>query len=80
MASALAYIEALLQRPGVRMLVPQNEWPQLRKLCHSLELSDNSVPDAWIAACVLDRQEVLATFDRDFVRLLPEQRLVLLTR
>jgi len=76
--SALAYIDALLQRPGVGMLAPQNEWPHLRKLCQSLELRDNEIPDAWIAACVLEQQEILATFDRDFVRLLPAQRLVLL--
>ena len=76
--SAVAYIDALLQRPGVAMLTPQNEWPHLRNLCQILELRDNDIPDAWIAACVLERQETLATFDRDFVRLLPAGRLVLL--
>jgi len=77
-ASALAYIDALLQRPGVAMLIPQNEWLQLRSLCQGLELSANDIPDAWIAACVLERQETLASFDRDFLRLLPPGRLVLL--
>ena len=77
-ASALAYIDALLQRPGVAMLIPQNEWSHLRNICQILELHDNDIPDAWIAACVLERQEILATFDRDFVRLLPAGRLVLL--
>jgi predicted nucleic acid-binding protein len=41
-------------------------------------LSDNEVPDAWIAASVLQRQETLVTFDRDFVRLLPTKQLLLL--
>jgi toxin-antitoxin system PIN domain toxin len=78
MANAIAYIEALLQRPGVAMLAMQDEWPALKKLCLELDLSDNEVPDAWIAASVLQRQETLVTFDRDFVRLLPTKQLLLL--
>ena len=77
-ATAIAYIDALLQRPGVAMLTPQNEWGNLKQLCIDLNLRDNKIPDAWIAACVLERLETLATFDREFVRLLPAQRLVLL--
>jgi toxin-antitoxin system PIN domain toxin len=78
MASAIAYIDALLQRPGVAALPVQDEWPVLKKLCLELNLSDNQVPDAWIAASVLQRQETLATFDREFARLLPARQLVLL--
>jgi toxin-antitoxin system PIN domain toxin len=78
MASAIAYVDALLQRPGVSMLVMQDEWAALKKLCLDLNLSDNDVPDVWIAASVLQRQETLATFDRDFMRLLPAQQLLLL--
>jgi toxin-antitoxin system PIN domain toxin len=77
-SDALAFIDALLLQPGVAMLTPQNEWPQLRTLCNKLALRDHDIPDAWIAACVLERQETLASFDRDFVRLLPAKRLVLL--
>jgi toxin-antitoxin system PIN domain toxin len=79
-ANAVAYIDALLQRPGVTMLIPQNEWPRLRELCQNLKLHDNDIPDAWIAACVLERQETLTTFDKDFIRLLPRERLMLLPR
>jgi predicted nucleic acid-binding protein len=50
----------------------------LRALCLDQNLSANALPDAWIAACVLQQQEVLVTFDRDFVRLLPPKRLQLL--
>ena len=75
---AIAFIDALLLQPGVAMLAPQNEWPQLRSLCQKLALRDNDIPEAWIAACVLERQETLVSFDRDFVRLLPAKRLVLL--
>lgn len=78
MAHAIAYMDALLQRPGVAMLAVQDEWPALKKLCLELGLSDNRVPDAWIAASVLQRKETLATFDRDFVRLLPAKQLLLL--
>ena len=68
MNNAIAYVDALLQRPGVSILATQDEWPALKKLCVELSLSANDVPDAWIAASVLQRQEVLATFDRDFKR------------
>jgi predicted nucleic acid-binding protein len=78
MPNAIAYVDALLERPGVAMLTMQDEWSALKKLCLELDLSDNQVPDAWIAACVLQRRETLATFDRDFVRLLPANQLVLL--
>ena len=78
MANAIAYLDALLQRPGVAMLATQDEWPALKRLCLELDLGDNQVPDAWIAASVLQRKETLATFDRDFVRLLPAEQLVLL--
>lgn len=78
MASAIAYVDALLQRPGVALLAMQDEWAPLKKLCLELDLRDNEIPDAWIAASVLQRQETLATFDRDFVRLLPAKQLVLL--
>ena len=78
MADAIAFVDALLQRPGVAMLPTQDEWAPLKRLCLELELSDNDVPDAWIAASVLQKQETLATFDRDFVRLLPAKQLLLL--
>jgi toxin-antitoxin system PIN domain toxin len=78
-ALAVAFVDALLARPGVAMLASQDEWPRLKKLCLDLALSENEVPDAWIAASVLQRQETLATFDRDFVRLLPAKQLMLLS-
>jgi uncharacterized protein len=75
---AVAFIDTLLASPGVAMLTAHDEWPKLRALCIDHNLSSNDLPDAWIAACVLQQQEVLATFDRDFVRLLPSKRLQLL--
>jgi toxin-antitoxin system PIN domain toxin len=75
---AVAFIDSLLTCPGAAMLATQDEWPKLRALCLDQNLSANALPDAWIAACVLQQQEVLVTFDRDFVRLLPPKRLQLL--
>lgn len=75
---AVAFIDGVLASPGAAMLAAQDEWPQLRTLCLAQNLKANALPDAWIAACVLQQQEVLATFDRDFVRLLPPKQLQLL--
>jgi toxin-antitoxin system PIN domain toxin len=75
---AVAFIDSVLASPGAAMLAAQDEWPKLRALCLDQNLSANALPDAWIAACVLQQQDVLVTFDRDFVRLLPPKRLQLL--
>ena len=77
-AQAVAFIDSVLASPGVAMLAALDEWPKLRALCLDHHLSANALPDAWIAACVMQQQEVLITFDRDFVRLLPPKRLQLL--
>lgn len=75
---AVEFVDALLACPGVSLLAVQNEWPHLRALCLEHSLTGNDMPDAWIAACVLQQQETLATFDKDFVRLLPANQLHLL--
>ncbi len=77
-ADAAAFVDALLGASGVRMLSVKDEWPRLRTLCLAQQLSGNDLPDAWIAASVLQTRETLATFDRDFVRLLDPKHLVLL--
>ncbi len=77
-ADAVAFVDALLGASGVRMLSVKDEWPRLRTLCLAQQLSGNDLPDAWIAASVLQTRETLATFDRDFVRLLDPKHLVLL--
>lgn len=77
-ADAVAFVDALLGASGVRMLSVKDEWPRLRALCLAQQLSGNDLQDAWIAASVLQTRETLATFDRDFVRLLDPKHLVLL--
>ncbi|MBK7549684.1 MAG: PIN domain-containing protein [Rhodoferax sp.] len=75
---AVDFIDAILACPGVNLLAAQDEWPRLRALCLEQNLGGNDMPDAWIAACVLQQQEILATFDKDFIRLLPANQLHLL--
>ena len=77
MPDALAFVDAIRQVAGSGASAHEDEaWPQLRQLCLDKRLSANDVPDAWIAAQVLTRGEVLATFDHDFMKLLPPSHLL----
>jgi uncharacterized protein len=78
MAQALAFANAVLASPGVGWLPTGTEWAAMHRLCNDLSLSGNHVPDAWIAATTVTHGEVLVTFDRDFVTLLPSDNLLLL--
>lgn len=75
---AVAYIDALLDLPAVGLAALGAEWPQLRRLCLDQRLTGNALPDAWLAAAVLQHGELLVTFDADFRRLLPRNRLTVL--
>ena len=75
---AIAFLNALLECPGIGILDTSTAWPVLRQLCLDKNLSANAIPDALIAATVVQNKEVLATFDRDFSRLLPAHQLQLL--
>ena len=76
--AAIGFIDDILDSASVSVLTSAREWPQLRALCLQKSLIANSIPDAWIAAQVLEHREVLATFDRDFTQLLPSASLLLL--
>lgn len=78
MPQALAFVDALLAQPGVRLLGMEGEWPTLRQLCEEKQLAGNQLPDAWIAAAAIRHQQILVTFDRDFKALLPVPLLLLL--
>lgn len=75
---AIAFLDALLDSPGIAILDTPNAWPVLRQICLDNKLSANAIPDALIAAAVVQNKEVLATFDRDFSRLLLPHQLQLL--
>lgn len=69
-AAALAFLDALLAKPGVRHPPLGEEWPLFRALCNKHGLAGNAVPDAWIAAAAQFHHLQLVTFDKGFRRLL----------
>ena len=77
-ADAVAFIDAVLESPGVELSARADEWPLLRGKLLSLALRGNGIPDAWIASAVETVSEHLVSFDRDFRRLLPAHSFTLL--
>ena len=77
-ASAVAFLDILLETPGAEIQSCGEEWPLLREKLLMLELGGNLVSDAWIAAAVQASSDHLVTFDRDFARLLPSSDFTLL--
>jgi hypothetical protein len=75
---AVAFIDALLASPGVVLVGLSAEWRELRELCLKKGLKANDLPDAWLAAAVRHTGETLATFDRDFRRLLGRGEVIIL--
>ncbi len=75
---AVAYIDAIFNRPGVQMPNQAAEWPALRRLCMEKKLSGNQLPDAWLAAAVLQMDDHLVTFDAAFKQLLPARAVTIL--
>lgn len=73
-AQVVAFVDALLAMPGVRLASLGAEWPRLRQLCLDKQLAGNDLPDAWLAAAVEQEAEHLTSFDRDFRKLLPRSR------
>ena len=74
----IAFLDALQDFPDIAILDMSSTWPVLRQLRLEKNLPANAIPDALIAATAMQNNEVLATFDRDFFRLLPPQQLQLL--
>ncbi len=74
------FVDSLLACPGVQYQAHGAAWSHLRQVCLAQQAQGNLVTDAWIAATVLQSSETLCTFDRDFSRLLPSDRLHLLSR
>lgn len=75
---ATDFLDSLLAVPGVEMPALGAEWPIFRQLCLEKKLSANSIPDAWLAACVIQLGEHLVTFDTDFKRLLTRTQVTVL--
>ena len=79
MEEALGFVDALLAVPGVEMPSLGAEWPMLRQLCIEKNLTANDVPDAWLAAAVMQFGEHLVTFDADFRKLLRRTQVTVLS-
>lgn len=75
---AVGFVDALLSVPGVEMPELGVEWPMLRQLCITKKLAANDIPDAWLAAAVVQLGEHLVTFDADFKKLLGRTQVTVL--
>ena len=75
---ALEFLDALVAVPGVEIPSLGGEWPILRQLCLERKLTANDIPDAWLAATVIQRAEHLVTFDTDFKKLLRRPQVTVL--
>ena len=76
---AVAFLDALNAIPGVEMTSVGVEWPMFRQLCVEKNLMANDIPDAWLAAAVIQFGEHLVTFDADFKKLLRRTQLTVLS-
>ena len=76
--AAIAFADALIASPGAELAALGGEWPVMRQLCLDKQLRGNALPDAWLAAAVVQHGEHLATFDADFRKLLRRSQLTVL--
>ncbi len=78
MPEAMKFLDVLLSVPGVDMPAVGEEWPIFRQLCMEKKLVANAIPDAWLAAAVIQMGEHLVTFDGDLRKLLGRTQVTLL--
>ena len=76
---AVAFVDALLDSPGVELQPSGEEWPILRAKLIARGHGGNEITDAWIASATESCSEHLVTFDRDFRNLLSPGDFTLLT-
>ena len=77
-ADAMGFLDALFAVQGVQMPTLGAEWPMLRQLCIDRKLAANDIPDARLAAAVIQLGEHLFTFDADFKKLLRRTQVTVL--
>jgi hypothetical protein len=75
---AMEFLDTLFAMPGVEMPSLGAEWPMLRQLCVEKNLTANDIPDAWLAAAVIQLGEHLVTFDAGFKKLLRRTQVTVL--
>ncbi|MGC2459324.1 MAG: TA system VapC family ribonuclease toxin [Gallionellaceae bacterium] len=76
--NAVEFLDALFAVPGVEMPYLGAEWSIMRQLCLEKKLIANDIPDAWLAAAVIQLGEHLVTFDTDFKKLLKRTQVTVL--
>lgn len=76
---ALKFLDALFLVPGVEIPSLGSEWPLLRQLCQEKKLTANAIPDAWLAAAVIELGEHLVTFDVGLKNLLKHTQVTILS-
>jgi uncharacterized protein len=76
--NAVEFLDALFAVPGIETPYLAAEWPIMRQLCIEKKLSANDIPDAWLAAAVIQLGEHLVTFDTDFKKLLKRTQVTVL--
>lgn len=76
--NAVEFLDALFAVPGVEAPYLGAEWPIMRQLCLEKKLAANDIPDAWLAAAVIQLGEHLVTFDTDFKKLLKRSQVTVL--
>lgn len=79
MEDAMGFVDALIAVPGIDMPSLGAEWPIFRQLCVEKQLTANDIPDAWLAAAVIQLSEHLVTFDADFKKLLRRAQVTVLS-
>jgi hypothetical protein len=77
--AAIGFVDALIAVPGIEMPLLGAEWPIFRQLCLEKQLTANAIPDAWLAAAVIQLGEHLVTFDTDFKKLLRRTQVTVLS-
>lgn len=77
--NAVEFLDALLAVPGTEVPLLGVEWPMMRQLCLEKNLMGNDIPDAWLAAAVIQQSEHLVTFDADFKKLLRRPQVTVLS-
>ena len=77
--AAIGFVDALVAVPGIEMPLLGGEWPIFRQLCLEKQLTANAIPDAWLAAAVIQLGEHLVTFDTDFKKLLRRTQVTVLS-
>ena len=75
---AICFVDSLVAVSGVEMPYLGAEWPIFRQLCMEKQLTANAIPDAWLAAVVIQLGEHLVTFDADFKNLLGRTQVTVL--